>query len=66
MRKLVPAVVAITLVSTAAIAGVKSVNGVEVRDWEAIDSNDDSHISAEEMETFLREVRAARERKSES
>lgn len=66
MKKLVPTMVAMALVSTAAIAGVKNVNGVEVRNWEAIDSNDDFHVSPEEMEIFLRDVRAARERASDS
>jgi hypothetical protein len=62
MKKLVPAVMAMTLVSSVAFAGSKMVNGIEVRDWEAIDSNDDNYVSPDEMEIFLRDIRATRER----
>lgn len=38
-----------------AVAGTKVENGVEVRDWSAIDLNKDHSISPEEMEKFLKE-----------
>ena len=62
MRRLVPAVMAMTLMTSVALAGTKNIDGVEVRDWDAIDGNDDRYVSPEEMEGFLREIRAMRER----
>ncbi len=66
MKRLVPAVMAMTLASSVAFAGSKTVNGTEVRDWEAIDSNDDHYVSPDEMEMFLRDIRAMRERSGEA
>lgn len=38
------------------IAGTKVVNGIEVRDWAAVDTNNDGSISPEEMEKFLKDT----------
>ena len=62
MRRLVPAVMAMTLMTSVALAGTKNIDGVEVRDWDAIDGNDDRYVSPVDMEGFLREIRAMRER----
>ncbi len=50
--------VALAFVFLTALGGTKMVNGVEVRDWEAIDTNKDGVISPEEMEKFLKDIRA--------
>ncbi len=39
-----------------AFAGTTTVNGIEVRDWQAIDVNKDRAISPEEMDKFLRDT----------
>lgn len=46
-----------------AVAGTKVENGVEVRDWSAIDLNKDHSISPEEMEKFLKEQWAKKNNK---
>jgi EF hand len=38
------------------LAGTKTENGVEVRDWQAVDTNKDGSISPEEMEKFLQDT----------
>jgi hypothetical protein len=53
MRKTVLFCSAFLLVSTGAVAATKIVNGVEVRDWSAVDLNKDHYISPEEMQQFL-------------
>lgn len=54
----ISAAVAFAFVFLTALGGTKMVNGVEVRDWEAIDTNKDGVISPEEMEKFLKDIRA--------
>lgn len=51
------------LMSTAAVAGTKIVNGVEVRDWSAVDTNKDHSVSAQEMQQFLEAQWAKRQGK---
>jgi hypothetical protein len=53
MRKLAFFCTALLMISTGAVAGTKIVNGVEVRDWSAVDLNKDNNISPEEMQQFL-------------
>jgi hypothetical protein len=57
------ALVALALGSAVSFAGVKTVNGVEVRDWQAIDVNKDGSISPEEMEKFLQDTWATNKNK---
>lgn len=54
---LITGVASLCAIATAplALAGTKTVNGVDVRDWQAIDSNKDHSISPEEIEKFLQE-----------
>ncbi len=40
-----------------AMAATKTIDGQEVRDWSAVDSNNDGHVSPEEMEAYLELVR---------
>jgi hypothetical protein len=44
------------LAAPMAVAGTKTVNGIEVRDWQAVDIDKDGSISPEEMEKFLKET----------
>jgi hypothetical protein len=53
MRKRMFVCTALLLISTGAVAATKIVNGVEVRDWSAVDLNKDHYISPEEMRQFL-------------
>ncbi len=53
MKRMIPAAVMLLMWAGAVSAGTKMVNGVEVRDWEAIDTNRDHSISPEEMKQFL-------------
>ncbi len=46
----------LALGSVTAFAGTKSVEGSEVRDWQAVDLNSDDAISPEEMDKFLRDT----------
>lgn len=46
-------IVALALGVSTAYAGTKLVNGVEIRDWRAIDADKDNAISPTEMERFL-------------
>ncbi len=52
------AIFAMLPLSQVTLAGTKIVNGTEVRDWEAIDTNKDGSISPEEIEKFLSKLRA--------
>ena len=49
-------IAAVALGSAVSFADVKTVNGVEVRDWQVIDVNKDRSISPEEMEKFLQDT----------
>jgi hypothetical protein len=53
MRKMALFCSALLMVSTGAVAATKIVNGVEVRDWSAVDVNKDHYISPEEMRQYL-------------
>lgn len=57
MRKFVMPLAVLALVSTGAVAGTKTVDGIEVRDWAAIDKDRDHLISPQEMEKYLKEQR---------
>jgi hypothetical protein len=65
MSKIFSSCLAVLLFSTAAVAGTKIVNGVEVRDWDAVDSNKDHYISPDEMRKHLEEQWAKRKQASE-
>ena len=55
MRKFVMPLAVLALVSTGAIAGTKTSDGIEVRDWAAIDKDRDHLISPQEMEKYLKD-----------
>ncbi len=55
MRKFVMPLAVLALVSTGAVAGTKTSDGIEVRDWAAIDKDRDHLISPQEMEKHLKE-----------
>lgn len=55
MRNMVLVPALALLMSTGAVAGTKVVNGVEVRDWSAVDTNKDHSVSPQEMQQFLQE-----------
>ena len=55
MRKFVMPLAVLALVSTGAVAGTKTVDGIEVRDWAAIDTDRDHLISPQEMEKHLKD-----------
>ena len=63
--KLIAAIALVALVfgPTVSFAGVKTVNGVEVRDWQAVDADKDGSISPEEMEKFLQDTWAKNKNK---
>ena len=56
-------IAAVALGSAVSFADVKTVNGVEVRDWQVIDVNKDRSISPEEMEKFLQDTWAKNKNK---
>lgn len=56
MKNLALGLIIIYFSSNFAVAATKIVDGVEVRDWEAIDTNQDNNISPEEMQRFLEAV----------
>lgn len=53
MFKAIAALAALASTGGAAIADIKVVKGVQVRDREAIDTNKDGNISAKEMQAHL-------------
>lgn len=55
MRKFLMPLAVLSLVSASAVAGTKTADGTEVRDWSAIDKNRDHLISPQEMESHLKE-----------
>ena len=55
MRKFVMPLAVLALMSTGALAGTKTVDGVEVRDWAAIDKDGDHLVSPQEMEKHLKD-----------
>lgn len=61
--KLIAAAALVAFGSAVSFAGVKTVSGVEVRDWQAIDVNKDGSISPEEMEKFLQDTWAKNKNK---
>lgn len=46
--------ISLVLISSVSFAATKQVDGIEVRDWAAIDVDKDHYISAQEMEAALR------------
>jgi hypothetical protein len=60
MLKIFSSCLVLLMFSTAAVAGTKMVNGVEVRDWNAIDTNKEHYISPAEMKKHLEEQWAKR------
>jgi hypothetical protein len=63
MRNMVVVSALALLMSTGAVAGTKMENGVEVRDWSAVDVNKDHSVSPQEMQQFLQEQWAKRQGK---
>ncbi|NJD34294.1 MAG: hypothetical protein FIA96_05575 [Betaproteobacteria bacterium] len=55
MRKFVMPLAVLALISTGAIAGTKTSDGIEVRDWAAIDKDRDHLVSPQEMEKYLKD-----------
>lgn len=55
MRKFVMPLAVLAIVSTGAVAGTKTVDGIEVRDWAAVDKDRDHLVSPQEMEKFLKD-----------
>lgn len=55
MRKYVMPLAVLALVCTGAVAGTKTVGGIEVRDWAAIDKDRDHLVSPQEMEQYLKD-----------
>lgn len=66
MRKFVMPFAVLALIAGGAIAGTKTVDGVEVRDWKAVDTNADHLVSADEMENHLRQQWATKQQSASS